>query len=256
MNKPDITNTINVTPGSADLLIELGCEELPPKSLPTLSQALFDEFSTQLNKAGLKFNAKDNRFFYTPRRLAVLISDIAECQPDQLLERKGPALAAAFDAENQPTPAAVGFARSVGKTVDDLETLKTDKGEWLYCRIKKTGQKLEDLLFPMLDKALALLPVAKPMRWASNDFSFIRPVHWLVAMHGSRLLKGKLFGLEAGNFTHGHRIHDPGPHEIITANDYERVLESACVVVDQHKRRDLINNQVIEFTIVVEITNF
>jgi len=227
------------------LLFELGCEELPPKSLPKLGLALFDGFLTQLTSAELSFNATASRVYYTPRRLALLISGIAERQPNQVLERKGPALAAAFDSENVPTPAATGFARSVGKSVEELETLKSDHGEWLYCRVEKPGQTLEDLLFPMLEKALAALPIAKPMRWASNDFSFIRPVHWLVAMHGSKTLNGSLFGLQAGNSTRGHRIHSPGPHKIATASDFERVLETACVIVDQDQRRDMIERQAI-----------
>ena len=245
MNKPDNTGMIANPPGSADLLIELGCEELPPKSLSRLGQTLFDGFLNQLKKAELTFNAESSHSFYTPRRLTLLISGVAGKQPDQVTDRKGPALAAAFDAENQPTPAATGFARSVGKSVDELETLKTDAGEWLFCRLEKPGQTLDVLLYPMLEKALAALPVAKPMRWASNDFSFIRPVHWLVVMHGSRVLDGSLFGLNAGNATRGHRIHSPGPHDIATAGDYEAVLESACVAVDQLKRQEIIKSQVI-----------
>ena len=245
MNRSDNTGMIANPHGSADLLIELGCEELPPKSLSRLGQTLFSGFLNQLEKAGLTFNIEGSHAFYTPRRLALLISAVAEKQPDQVTERKGPALSAAFDAESKPTPAASGFARSVGKSVDELETLKTDAGEWLYCKVEKPGQPLEDLLYPMLEKALAALPVAKPMRWAANDFSFIRPVHWLVVMHGSRVLSGSLFGLNADNTTRGHRIHSPGPHEISTAGDYEGVLETACVVVDQDKRQEMITGQVI-----------
>jgi len=244
VNNPGNTGIANSYPGSADLLIELGCEELPPKSLSILGQSLFDGFLDQLNKAELTFNAANSRAYYTPRRLALLISGVAGHQPDQVTERKGPALIAAYDSENQPTPAAIGFARSVGKRVDELSTLKTDAGEWLYCNVEKPGQALEVLLYPMLEAALAALPVAKPMRWASNDFSFIRPVHWLVVMHGSKVLSGRLFGLNAGTATRGHRIHSPGPHVIATASDYEGVLETACVVVDQIKRRDIIKNQV------------
>ena len=231
---------------SADLLIELGCEELPPKSMAKLGRALFEEFLNQLNKAEIAYNAAESRFYYTPRRLALLISGVADRQPDQVMDRKGPALTAAFDSENQPTPAASGFARSVGKSVEELDTLKTDAGEWLYCRVEKPGQTLDELLFPMLDKALASLPIAKPMRWASNDFSFIRPVHWLVVMHGTTVLNGNLFGLDAGKLTRGHRIHSPGPHEISTAGDYERILESAYVIVDQNKRQGVIEKQVLE----------
>lgn len=264
MNKPENrTSTVNC----ADLLIEIGCEELPPKSLSKLGQALFNEFLTQLGKTQLSFNAEKSRLYYTPRRLALLISDVAGSQADQVIERKGPALVAAFDADNQPTKAASGFARSVGKRVDELDTLKTDAGEWLYCRIEKPGQALDVLLYPMLEAALSALPVAKPMRWASNDFSFIRPVHWVVVMHGPDVLNGSVFGLEAGNTTRGHRIHSPGPHKIATADEYEKILETACVLVDQDKRRALINSQVaalgdsvggktvIDDSLLAEVTN-
>jgi glycyl-tRNA synthetase beta chain len=204
----------NMNTEATDLLIELGCEELPPKSLPKLGQALFQGLCTQLKQAELAFDLDKSKVYYTPRRLALLISGVAARQPDQVIERKGPALAAAFNSENQATPAALGFARSVSKSVEELETLKTDKGDWLFCRLEKHGRSLEDLLFPLLEKVLAALPVAKPMRWASNDFSFIRPVHWLVVMHGSKVLNGRLLGLEAGSTTRGHRVHSPGPHEI------------------------------------------
>jgi glycyl-tRNA synthetase beta chain len=229
-----------------DLLIELGCEELPPKSLPNLAETLYQGLLSQLEKAELTFNKSTSRFFYTPRRLAVFVSNLAGRQPDQVLERKGPALAAAFDAENNPTPAAQGFARSVGKSVEELQTLKTDKGEWLYCKVEKPGKELDELLLSMLETALAGLPVAKPMRWASNDFSFIRPVHWIVAMHGSRTLDLSLLGQKAGNTTRGHRIHSPDPSVIAAAADYEKVLQSAHVLVDQEKRRELIEKQATE----------
>ncbi len=241
------THTISkLAPDCADLLIELGCEELPPKSLALLGQALFENFSKLLIKTELEFNAEKSRFYYTPRRLVLLLSSVASHQPDQMLDRKGPALAAAYDADHQPTPAALGFARSVGKNVEDLETLKNDKGEWLFCRLEKPGQRLEPLLFPLLEKALAGLPIAKPMRWASNEFSFIRPVHWLVTMHGSNILNGSLFGLQSSNLTRGHRIHGPGPHEITRVSDYEALLESASVIVSQEKRQKLIRHQANE----------
>jgi len=236
---------VNNQTNKADLLIELGCEELPPKSLSSLGRTLFDVFLDELNKAELAFDSANSRFFYTPRRLAILVAGVAGGQPDQVMDRKGPALAAAFDADNKPTAAATGFARSVGKTVDELETLKTDAGEWLYCRLEKPGQALQDLVLPMLEAALAALPVAKPMRWASNDFSFIRPVHWLVVMHGQNVLNCRLFGLDAGNQTRGHRIHSPGPHTIPVAGDYERVLKSAHVIADQDERLETIRRQAI-----------
>lgn len=245
MNKPDSGGPADINSMSADLLIEIGCEELPPKSLPALANALLSGFSAQLEKAGVAFDAANSRVFYSPRRLALLMSAVASSQADQVIERKGPAVAVAYDADNQATPAAIGFARSVGKSVEQLETLKTDKGEWLYCRIEKAGEQLKDLLFPMLEKALSALPVAKPMRWAANDFSFVRPVHWLVTLHGTDIIDGSLFGLQAGNTTRGHRVHSPGPHKIASAAEYESVLETACVVADPAKRKETIENQAI-----------
>jgi glycyl-tRNA synthetase beta chain len=231
---------------SADLLFELGCEELPPKSLDLLARSLFEAFLEQLQKSELAFDENSSRYFYTPRRLAFRVAGLAARQPDQSLERKGPAVQAAFDSDGKPTPAALGFARSVGKEVEDLERLKTDKGEWLYCRVHKPGQALADLLFPMLEVALAGLPVAKPMRWASNEFSFIRPVHWLLALHGDVVVEGRLFGLKSANLTRGHRIHGPGPHPVAKSSDYEQVLHDAHVVVCQDRRRSMIHEQVTE----------
>jgi glycyl-tRNA synthetase beta chain len=231
---------------SADLLFELGCEELPPRSLELLARSLFEGFLEQLHKSEFAYDAANSRYFYTPRRLSFRISGLAERQPDQSLERKGPALQAAFDSNGRPTPAALGFARSVGKEVEELDQLKSDKGEWLYCRVDKPGEPLSDLLFPMLEVALAKLPVAKPMRWASNDFSFIRPVHWLLALHGDVVIDGELFGLKSADITQGHRIHSPGPHPVSTPGDYERVLQDAHVVVDQDRRRAIIHEQVTE----------
>jgi len=227
-----------------DLLIELGCEELPPKSLPDLARALFDGFSAQLRNAGLQFEQAGSRSFYTPRRLAILLRAVAGSQADQVLERKGPALTAAFDDDGRPTQAALGFARSVGKPVEALETLRNEQGAWLFCRVEKPGEALQTLLFPMLEKTLSALPVARPMRWASHDFSFVRPVHWLVVMHGSDVIEGRLFGLEARNTTLGHRIHSRGPVTIGCADRYESVLESAHVMADAAKRRRTIERQV------------
>ena len=230
---------------SADLLFELGCEELPPKSLDLLARSLFEAFLEQLQKSELSYDDDASRYFYTPRRLAFRVAGLAARQPDQSLERKGPAVQAAFDGEGKPTPAALGFARSVGKEVGELDRLKTDKGEWLYCEVHKPGQSLADMLFPMLETALAKLPVAKPMRWASNDFSFIRPVHWLLVMHGDAVIEGELFGLQSGNLTRGHRIHGPGPHPVANASEYEQVLYEAHTVVDQDRRRNMIREDVI-----------
>jgi glycyl-tRNA synthetase beta chain len=220
----------------ADLLIELGCEELPPKALDTIRDAFFDSVIQGLDKSRIPFDAERSRTYSTPRRLALLIADVDSRQPDQELERRGPAVKAAFDDEGRPTGAALGFARSVGKTPDELETLKTDRGEWLYCRVREPGKPLEELLYPILEQAIRELPVPKPMRWSDHDFSFVRPVHWLIALHGDQVVPGQLLGLTAGNTTRGHRIHAPGPHPVPSAGRYLEVLENACVLADPARR--------------------
>jgi glycyl-tRNA synthetase len=229
----------------ADLLIELGCEELPPKSLDRLSSALFEGLCAGLQKAQIPFDRDGSRAYCTPRRLAVLLKATGDRQPDQVIERRGPALAAAFDADGQPTPAAMGFARSIGKEVSDLDTIKTEKGEWLYCRLESPGKPLSELIFSILDKALSQIPVTRPMRWSDNEFSFIRPVHWLVVLHGDRVIEGSLLGKPAGRTTRGHRIHSPGPHTLDCAGSYIDTLRQARVMADSTERRDSIRAQAI-----------
>ena len=226
--------------GVADLLVEIGCEELPPKSLDDLREAFFSGIAAGLERSGIAFAAEGSRSFSTPRRLAALFRDVAGSQPDQLQDRRGPAVAAAFDRDGKPTPAALGFARSLGLQVEQLERVATDKGEWLYARVKQPGQPLSALLFPILEQATRALPTPRPMRWADHDFSFVRPVHWLVALHGDQVVPGELLGLAAGRHTRGHRIHAPGPHELASARQYEELLERACVIADPGRRRERI----------------
>lgn len=228
------------------LLIELGCEELPPKALNGIRDAFLANVCDGLEKSGLAFDRAASRAFSTPRRIALLLADVVPGQADQELERRGPAVSAAFDAEGNPTGAALGFARSVGKDVSELDRMKTDKGEWLYCLVRQEGKPLRDVLYGVLETAIRQLPVPKPMRWADNDFSFVRPVHWLVALHGEQIVEGELFGLEASDTTRGHRIHAPGPHRIEAATDYVQVLERAYVIADQDKRCERIRAALLE----------
>jgi len=230
---------------TADLLIELGCEELPPKSLDALREAFFSGLSAALEKQGITFDAADSRSFSTPRRLAVLFAQAAASQPDQVQERRGPALSAAFDAEGEPTAAAQGFARSVGLGVDQLERIQDDKAGYLFARVEQPGRSLDDLIFPTLEQVLRQLPVPRPMRWQDNEFSFVRPVHWLVVMHGGRVIEGELLGLAADRQTRGHRVHGPGPHELAAANEYPAVLEHAYVLADPGRRREIIRESLL-----------
>ena len=227
---------------TAGLLIELGCEELPPKALDTIRDAFFSGVCEGLNGSGIAFDEADSRAYSTPRRLALYFKGVAGRQPDQELERRGPALRAAFDEDGKATGAALGFARSVGKEVAELETLKTDKGEWLFVKVHQPGKPLNELIFPILEQAIKQLPVPKPMRWADHDFSFVRPVHWFVLLHGENVIDGELLGLKAGRLTRGHRIHSPGPHSLTSADDYVQVLESARVVADPLERASRIEH--------------
>ncbi len=203
-----------------DLLVELGCEELPPLALDRLSDAFFQGVLQGLEEAGFDFDRDRSRAYQSPRRMSVLIAGLADRQPDRVMERKGPSVQAAFDAEGNPTRAAQGFAASVGRDVDALDRLTTDKGEWLYCTLEEPGKPLDELLYPILQSALDRLPVPKPMRWSDHDFSFVRPVHWLVVLHGDRIVPGTLYGCEAGRLTRGHRIHAPGDHELADSRAY------------------------------------
>jgi glycyl-tRNA synthetase beta chain len=222
---------------TADLLFELGCEELPPKTLQRLAGSLYDSVCKGLTATGIELDVEENRIFYTPRRLGFLIRGVPSKQPDQVLERTGPAISAAFDSEGNPSKAAAGFARSVGMDVGQLDRKKTDKGEWLYCKIEQPGKPLSELLYPILEKALSDLPIAKPMRWSDHEFSFVRPVHWLLVLHGKDVVDGVLFGQSAGRKTLGHRIHSPGPHSIADPADYESTLKEAFVLVDPAERK-------------------
>jgi len=221
----------------ADLLVELGCEELPPKALDDVREAFFNTVRSGLEKNNIGFDDKGSRSYSSPRRLAVLFRNVAPGQPDQVQERRGPAVKAAFDSDGKPTGAAVGFARSVGKDVSELDTLDTDQGPRLFARIHQVGKPLSSLIYPILEHAVKQLPVPRPMRWAAHDFSFVRPVHWLVVMHGEQVINGRLLGQQAANLTWGHRVHAPGPHELPRGSDYEDILQDACVIADPARRK-------------------
>ena len=248
---------------AADLLIELGCEELPPKALDTIRNAFFSGVSKGLENSGISFDPADSRAYSTPRRLALHFKHVAARQPDQELDRRGPALQAAFDQDGKPTGAALGFARSVGKDVSELEALKTDKGEWLFVKVHQPGKPLRELIYPILEQALKQLPVPKPMRWANHDFSFVRPVHWFVLLHGEEVIDGELLGLEANRLTRGHRIHSTGPHSLKSAGDFIQVLEDARVIADQNERASKIGQMlqqadadvIIDANLLNEVTN-
>lgn len=225
-----------------DLLFELGTEELPPVALKKLSQALVDEFSSGLNDANLNYS--EIQAFAAPRRLALIAKDCDSQQEDREIQRRGPALQAAFDADGNPTKAAEGFARSCGTTVDQLGREKTDKGEWLSYTLQETGKAAKELLPDIADRALNRLPIPKRMRWGDSDAQFVRPVHWLVFMQGEEVVPCNLMGVDAGNQTRGHRFHHPDSIEINFPAEYADKLEAGKVIADFSARRDRIREQV------------
>jgi glycyl-tRNA synthetase beta chain len=229
---------------SNDFLIELLTEELPPLALKKLSDAFASNIAAGLKKAALTFNSL--HAYATPRRLAVLVAGLTNRQRDSEIERRGPAVSLAFDADGQPTKAALGFAGSCGIDIKDASTLKTDKGEWLFCKIKQVGDETVNLLPEIIAKALTQLPIPKLMRWGRGECTFARPVHNVLALYGEQIVPMSLFGLTANNHTVGHRFHHPEKIVIAQPNEYAEQLRKAFVIVDFKKRRDNIKSQLDE----------
>lgn len=226
----------------ADLLVELGTEELPPNSLMTLANAFTDEVVAQLAVAELTHG--EVKTFATPRRLAFLIKDVQSKQQDKTLERRGPAVKAAFDADGNPTKAATGFAQSVGLTVEELSREETDKGAWLMAKVQQEGKTLHDLLPDFLQQAINKLPIPKRMRWGDSKVQFVRPVHWLLVLFGDEVIPLSILELDASQHSRGHRFHSSSPVIVESPESYESQLNDAYVIADFAKRRDLIRSQV------------
>ena len=227
---------------AADLLLELGCEELPPALLKPLSEALMTSIESGLTEAGIPFAATE--VYATPRRLAVIVKNLASYQPDQAIERRGPALAAAYK-DGQPSKAALGFAASCGVALDTLEKLETDKGSWLVFRATQKGQTTASLLPEIVTKAFANLPVPKRMRWGSSRIEFSRPVHWLVLLHGNQVIPAEVMGLTADRLTFGHRFHAPEAIQLVDPAAYLPNLKAAKVMASFAERREIIHQQVL-----------
>jgi len=227
----------------ADALIEIGTEELPPKALRALSAAFAAGMRERLSQTRLAFGAI--AAFATPRRLAVRIEALAEREPDREVVRRGPAIAAAFDAAGAPTRAAAGFARSCGVVVEALERLQNGQGQWLAWRHTEAGRSTAELLPELVREALARLPVPRRMRWGSGEAEFVRPVHWIVMLHGAAVIDGRILDVQAGRDTRGHRFHHPAPIPITAPAAYPAVLEQiGFVIADLDTRRERIRSAV------------
>jgi len=224
------------------LLIELGTEELPPKSLKTLATTFFEQIKNQIDNAELAY--EDITWFATPRRLAIKVTVLQEKQADKEIEKRGPAVNVAFDEEGNASKAAQGWARSNGITVEQAERLVTDKGEWLLHKATQQGKTIAELLPAMVNYALGKLPIPKPMRWGNERIQFIRPVHTLVLLYGDTIIAGETLGVSSSNVVTGHRFHHHGLVTIDHADNYESILHAAHVMVDFDKRQRLISEQI------------
>ena len=219
-----------------NFLVEIGTEELPPKALKTLATSFADNVEAELNQAGLTFDKIE--WFAAPRRLAVKVLNLATQQPSKEIEKRGPAVSAAFDAEGKPTKAAEGWARGCGITVEQAERIVTDKGEWLVHRAKIEGQPTKNLLNDIVANALAKLPIPKPMRWADKTVQFIRPVHTVTMLLGDELIEGEILGVVSARTIRGHRFLGEKEFEIQHADQYPQLLrEKGSVVADFNERK-------------------
>ena len=219
-----------------NFLVEIGTEELPPKALKTLATSFADNVEAELNQAGLTFDKIE--WFAAPRRLAVKVLNLATQQPSKEIEKRGPAVSAAFDAEGKPTKAAEGWARGCGITVEQAERIATDKGEWLVHRAKIEGQPTKNLLNGVVANALAKLPIPKPMRWADKSVQFIRPVHTVTMLLGDELIEGEILGVASARTIRGHRFLGEKEFEIQHADQYPQLLrEKGSVVADFNERK-------------------
>ena len=219
-----------------NFLVEIGTEELPPKALKTLATSFADNVEVELNQAGLSFDKIE--WFAAPRRLAVKVLNLATQQPSKEIEKRGPAVSAAFDAEGKPTKAAEGWARGCGITVEQAERIATDKGEWLVHRAKIEGQPTKNLLNDIVANALTKLPIPKPMRWADKTVQFIRPVHTVTMLLGDELIEGEILGVASARTIRGHRFLGEKEFEIQHADQYPQLLrEKGSVVADFNERK-------------------
>ncbi len=224
---------------AADFLVEIGTEELPPKALVKLANALAEGIVKGLTDA--KLGSGECHVYASPRRLAVHIESLSTRQQDSKIQKRGPAVAAAFDSDGNPSKAASGFAKSVGAEVADLERLSTDKGEWLVCNIEQKGADTAELLPGIVAASVSALPIPKRMRWGDHDVDFVRPAHWLIMLLGEDIVPVNLLGLDAGRHTRGHRFHSNGTISIASPGDYRSALrDQGMVIADFNERRDII----------------
>ncbi|MGI9236560.1 MAG: glycine--tRNA ligase subunit beta [Woeseiaceae bacterium] len=226
-----------------DFLIEVGTEELPPKALRALMDAFGAGLTNAIDDAKLKHGAV--HAYASPRRLAVVVDALAHQQADRKVLQKGPPTRIAFDKEGKPTAAATSFAEKCGVDVTELGTNKTDKGEWLIFEALEKGKTAVELMPALVEQSLGALPVPRRMRWGDGDAEFVRPVHWVVMLHGQNVIDAPVIGTVAGDASRGHRFHSSGPVVIAAPKEYLETLEhEGRVIADFARRRELVRDGV------------
>ena len=226
-----------------DFLLEIGCEELPPNALNALALALTKQMGIGLDQHHLTHGGLQT--YASPRRLAIIVCDLVHQQPDECIERKGPALERAFDQTGNPTPACLGFANSCGVPVDILTQETTDKGAWLMFRGIKTGRSVTDLLPEIVKEAIKALPIPKPMHWGAHATAFVRPVHWVIMLYGRHVIETDILGIKTGDKTYGHRFHHHKSLTVKQPADYTQLLfKQGFVVADAALRRQQMLDQI------------
>lgn len=251
---------------SADFLVELGTEELPPKALLKLRDAFSRGITEGLASARLEHG--EVQAFATPRRLSVLVKELQLTQPTQQIENRGPPVAIAYDDNGQPTKAAEAFARKCGVAIDQVSRVATDKGEWLFYSGEVAGSSATDLLADIVNSSLAALPIPKRMRWGNNTIEFVRPVHWLVMLLGPDVVDATILGLKSDRITYGHRFHAPGAISLKSPDDYQDALrQQGKVIADFTERQQIIETAaheaatnaggqaILESAVVEEVTS-
>jgi len=222
---------------AADFLVEIGTEELPPKALQALSNSFRQQVEIGLSNANLTYGSIEH--FATPRRLALLVHDLSLKTPEQHVEKRGPAWNIAFDDKGNPTKALEGFLHANNASAKDCEKLETNKGDYVLVKHIQKGQTADALLPDIIEQALKQLPIPRMMRWADHDFHFVRPVKWILMLHGSKVVKAELFGCKASNKTYGHRYHHPEAIEINEPKEYLGKLEKTGHVIASFDTRKL-----------------
>ena len=230
---------------AADFLVEVGTEELPPKALRSLMNAFAENLTTAIDDERLLHG--DVHAYASPRRLTVLIENLATAQADRKVSQKGPPTKVAFDDSGKALPPAIAFAKKCGVDVADLGRTATDKGEWLSCESLEAGKAASEIIPGLIEKALAALPIPRRMRWGAGDAEFVRPIHWLVLLHGKETIDAKIMGVTSGRASHGHRFHSTGEINIPEPAKYLQLLEKkGHVIADFERRRELIEKGAAE----------